>query len=454
MSERPPPEPIVTSFNNLYWLYFGQRLNIGEMDNRYVKYPVSQGSQTINGNFDVLGMTTVSSQGITFSDGTIQTTSGGASSNPTLAQVLQQGNNAGTNDMDMNNHDILNVFDIATQTVTATGTISGLSANVTNTVSANNVTASNDVTATNTVSATTVTASGTVTGNQVTATNTVSATTVSATNVNAGGTVTANTVSTTNVNASGTVSVPTVSTTNVNASGTVSVPTVSTTNINGAGTLTIPTVSATNITASNSITAGTMTTGTLNYTTLNPPISSAPFNFGTSSQSATQYGTTGAGYIAGQKLTFGGTWNARDYVLIEIRCYMTWNGTNQTSRAMTTGLLQLKPYYMPSSGVWSSTSSSNNIQFCRNTGTGSSTAYIGTNNAVWIEVYQQAGSFDLFKLYGQGKLVQFLVQSPAVTGGFSGAFGVQYIARSASGGSVTITLGNDGTSVYLNNSLP
>ena len=55
MSERPPPFPNVNDFNNLYWLYYGQNLNIGEMDNRYLRFPVSQGSETINGNFDVLG---------------------------------------------------------------------------------------------------------------------------------------------------------------------------------------------------------------------------------------------------------------------------------------------------------------------------------------------------------------------------------------------------------------
>lgn len=56
MSERPPPNPNVSDFNNLYWLYYSNTLNIGQLDQRYLKWPVSQGSETINGSLDVLGL--------------------------------------------------------------------------------------------------------------------------------------------------------------------------------------------------------------------------------------------------------------------------------------------------------------------------------------------------------------------------------------------------------------
>ena len=438
MSERPPPNPNVGDFNNLYWLYFGQNLNVGQLDNRYLKFPVSQGSETINGNFDVLGLTEVSSQGIKFDDGTVQTTAGGAAATPTLNQCLTAGNNAGPNDMDMNNQSILNVFDIATQTVTASGAITGLSANITNTISATIVNATNvNIVTLNTI-------------------------TVNATNIVATGVINVPTLNATNVVATGVINVPTANVTNIVASGTITANVVNandstitntiTANVMNANDSTITnTISATNMTASNS-----MTTGTLNYTTLNPPIPAPPtipFGFATSTQSATQFGTTGAGYIAGQKLTFGGTWSDRDFVLVHMINNMTWNGTSQLSRGYTSGVLQLKPFYMPS-GTWSGLSAGSNIRWAQNAGDGSSGAYVGQNNASFYEADQNAGSIDLFKLYGNNKSVQFIVQSPGAPGGFTGQFALEYLLKSTTAGTVSITLGNDGTSVYSNNSLP
>lgn len=391
MSERPPPEPNVGDFNNLYWLYFGQNLNIGELDNRYLKFPVSQGSETINGNIDVLGLIETSSQGIRFDDGTVQTTAGGSAATPTLDQCLTAGNISGGNEIDMNNNNIINIFDVATQSVTASGVITSNTAIITNTITVP------------TVSTSTVNASGTVTANVMNCNDSTITNTITANVVNANDSTITNTIN------------------------------------------------ATDITASNS-----MTTGTLNYTTLNPPIPptpTIPFGFATSNQSANQYGTTGAGYIAGQKFTFGGTWADTDYILVHIINVMTWNGPSQTNKGYTSGVLQLKPFHMPS-GTWSGLTAGTNIRWAQNAGDGGSGVYVGQNSASWYEADHNSGTYDFFKLYGNNQSIQFIIQSPAATGGFAGAFAVQYLLRSANGGTVSISFGNDGTSVYSNNALP
>lgn len=147
MSERPPPNPNVGEFNNAYWLYFDDVLNVNQLDSRYLKFPTSQGSETINGALDVLGLTTVSASGIKFSDGTLQTTAGGASSNPTLAQTLVAGNSAGATDIDMNSRQITNALNIATQNMTSTGTITSSNITNSNTISTLDLTVSGTTTA-------------------------------------------------------------------------------------------------------------------------------------------------------------------------------------------------------------------------------------------------------------------------------------------------------------------
>ncbi len=103
MTERAPPFPNVDEFNNLYWLYNTSTLSIVDADRRYLKWPTSQGSETISGALTVLGNTNVSANGIHFADGTSQTTaaSGGGGSQ-TLEQTLGLGNTPGANDINMN----------------------------------------------------------------------------------------------------------------------------------------------------------------------------------------------------------------------------------------------------------------------------------------------------------------------------------------------------------------
>ncbi len=103
MTERAPPFPNVDEFNNLYWLYNTSTLSIVDADRRYLKWPTSQGSETISGALTVLGNTNVSANGISFADGTSQTTaaSGGGGSQ-TLEQTLGLGNTPGANDINMN----------------------------------------------------------------------------------------------------------------------------------------------------------------------------------------------------------------------------------------------------------------------------------------------------------------------------------------------------------------
>jgi hypothetical protein len=149
MSERPPPNPNVGEFNNAYWLYFDDVLNVNQLDTRYLKFPTSQGSETINGALDVLGLTTVSASGIRFSDGTLQTTAGGASSNPTLAQTLLAGNSAGSTNINMNSREITNTLNITTQNMTSTGIINSSNITNSNTISTLDLTVSGTTTAGN-----------------------------------------------------------------------------------------------------------------------------------------------------------------------------------------------------------------------------------------------------------------------------------------------------------------
>jgi hypothetical protein len=60
MSINTPPDPNVSTFNNLYWIAKDEAVTIEYADKNYLKFPVAQGSETLQ-NFTVSGTATFNS---------------------------------------------------------------------------------------------------------------------------------------------------------------------------------------------------------------------------------------------------------------------------------------------------------------------------------------------------------------------------------------------------------
>ena len=159
---------------------------------------------------------------------------------------------------------------------------------------------------------------------------------------------------------------------------------------------------------------------------------------------ATQYTTTGGGYLDMLDITFTGVWGVVDYVVFRVQQSSIWdNGT----QGITHGYIYFKPYYMPA-GVWSGLNSPN--LFWVN-GTGNQ---YGINNAVYYVPSGSVANNGLLYIFGQDKNCNFMVNSPSSPDGFASELTLEYMGRSVNGGSVSISQGNDGTSTYTYNTLP
>ena len=159
---------------------------------------------------------------------------------------------------------------------------------------------------------------------------------------------------------------------------------------------------------------------------------------------ATQYTTTGGGYLNMLYITFTGVWGVVDYVVFRVQQSSIWdNGT----QGITHGYIYFKPYYMPA-GVWSGLNSPN--LFWVN-GTGNQ---YGINNAVYYVPSGSVANNGLLYIFGQDKNCNFMVNSPSSPDGFASELTLEYMGRSVNGGSVSISQGNDGTSTYTYNTLP
>ena len=161
MSVNIPPNPNVSTFNNLYWIQGDNSLTTAEGDLRYLKFPVAQGTENlqttnVNGvltansgvNFTSVNPPT-SSQVIPASNDSstkipttawVQSAITGGSSN-TLTDVLIAGNSAGLQPINMNNQNIsaVNTLSFATtsQTSAYTGGAAGTYTDTNMTIDAN-----------------------------------------------------------------------------------------------------------------------------------------------------------------------------------------------------------------------------------------------------------------------------------------------------------------------------
>jgi microcystin-dependent protein len=161
MSVNIPPNPNVSTFNNLYWIQGDNSLTTAEGDLRYLKFPVAQGTENlqttnVNGvltansgvNFTSVNPPT-SSQVIPASNDSstkipttawVQSAITGGSSN-SLTDVLIVGNSAGLLPIDMNNQNItaVNTISFATtsQNTAYTGGAAGTYTDTNMTIDAN-----------------------------------------------------------------------------------------------------------------------------------------------------------------------------------------------------------------------------------------------------------------------------------------------------------------------------
>lgn len=157
-----------------------------------------------------------------------------------------------------------------------------------------------------------------------------------------------------------------------------------------------------------------------------------------------QSGTTG--YSAGTYINWSGTWGIDDYAMFRITAQANFGdtGSGWQNFVSTSGVLILRPYYVPNS-VWSS-SSSNPAIYPNNT----NNSNIGsTGKAIYYTGAINNGTQTFFFLWGNPTNVQLCFNAPGNTGGWVYTHLLEYICHSPSGGSITLT-GGAGT----NNSLP
>tara|TARA_R110000764_G_scaffold30092_2_gene70028 strand:- start:1865 stop:3022 length:1158 start_codon:yes stop_codon:yes gene_type:complete len=149
MSEVSPPTENVPIFNPIYFQPSATGFSgtdVAFLNANYLKFPISQNSQELFSSglatldnmiftspnitterqltginlLEFEPITTGGNGQITFPDGTIQNTAGGAGGSETLAQTLVLGNSAGTSDIDMNLQSITNATNITTGTLNYT----------------------------------------------------------------------------------------------------------------------------------------------------------------------------------------------------------------------------------------------------------------------------------------------------------------------------------------------
>jgi hypothetical protein len=155
MSVNLPPNPNVATFNNLYWIFNTTQLTQAEADLLYLKFPVAQGAENLQ-TTNVNGIMTCNDD-VNFADGAnittfnqtltnftitsanpplstatqpasndsstkmpttawVQSAIAGGHPTDTLSQVLVAGNNAGATDIDMNQQNITEIFNLSVGT--------------------------------------------------------------------------------------------------------------------------------------------------------------------------------------------------------------------------------------------------------------------------------------------------------------------------------------------------
>lgn len=157
-----------------------------------------------------------------------------------------------------------------------------------------------------------------------------------------------------------------------------------------------------------------------------------------------QSGTTG--YSSGTYINWSGTWGIEDYAMFRITAQANYGdtGSGWQNFVSTSGVLILRPYYVPV-GVWSS-STSNPAIYPNNT----NNSNIGsTGKAIYYTGAINNGTQTFFFLYGFTNYIQLSFNAPGNTGGWVYTHLLEYICRSPSGGAITLS-GGSGT----NNSLP
>lgn len=156
--------------------------------------------------------------------------------------------------------------------------------------------------------------------------------------------------------------------------------------------------------------------------------------------SVLQVGTTG--YTALQYINFTGGWGVNDLITFRVVCNMLWGnyGSGQWSQfASVEGLMYIYPYAMPG-GVFSSTTTSSNINWGNNSGT-----YCGwgSGKIVNFNTASSQGNLGYMNMYGSGTqnggYLQFFFPSPGSTWNVS--ISIEYLFRTGSGGGFNITSG-------------
>ncbi len=161
-------------------------------------------------------------------------------------------------------------------------------------------------------------------------------------------------------------------------------------------------------------------------------------------------------YSQGTKIVCSGSWGVRDYIMIRVTAQGNWGDTGAGWQyyAATSGQLIFRPHFAPS-GTWAALSPGPNsaIRYPSNTQATPLNAHVGNvGKAVYYTGNINNGNTNYFVLGGVDKEIQFGFWSPAITGGWEYTHLIEYIVHSTSGGTVTIQNGS-GTNA-TNNVLP
>jgi hypothetical protein len=156
-------------------------------------------------------------------------------------------------------------------------------------------------------------------------------------------------------------------------------------------------------------------------------------------------------YSQGTKIVCSGSWGNRDYIMIRVTAQANWGDTGSGWQyyAATSGQLIFRPHFAPS-GTWASLAPGPNsaIYYPINVQLTPLNAYVGNvGKAVYYTGNINNGNTNYFILGGVNKEIQFGFQSPAITGGWEYTHLIEYIVHSSTGGTVAIEPGSGSNNV-------
>jgi hypothetical protein len=161
-----------------------------------------------------------------------------------------------------------------------------------------------------------------------------------------------------------------------------------------------------------------------------------------------------ANYIGGTRMQFNGSWGIQDYAVFRITAQANWgnNAGAWTNYSTTCGLLIARPYYM-SSNSWATTLGAGSGSIANYpSNSGGVNAFGATQRPAYYTAIQNNGTTNFYYLYANSPY-QFQLMCNNANGlnvftPWEYSHSIEYITRSAGGGSVSIT-SVDGTNNYL-----